>query len=309
MKKKLAAKLASVVLAAATAVFSAASVPASARYNNSGRTQIEAFTTAFQTYWKQTEKQKFPAGRYWNNPSNPDAYTYSECGNHPNLNHCARVPMGVNFVIGTGTILLPRYGDYNLYQCAGFARKLAKDFYGIPNNKDGVWLRGFFNMGNIQLRAGDQLRIGGTHSVFITDVQGNTVKFADCNAFGKCQIRWDITATVNQNTGTLSYSDQQGYHNYSINYVTRPGMAGDVNGDTFVNSQDRDAILFIANNVYSFSNVNYGYAMEAADLNNDGSVTMDDWNIVNAQLKAPILPNQKFLTHTTAVVTNNYSWF
>ena len=308
MKTKFGAKLAAVLCAAAAAACSAGSIPASARYNNSGRTQIEAFTTSFQTYWKQTEMQKFPNGKYWNNPNNPDTYTNSGCTNHSNWNHCARVPMGVNFKSGTNKLLIQHDSNTNLFQCAGFARKLAMDFYGISNSQGGAWIRGAFSMGNISLRVGDQVRIGGCHSVFITDVQGNTVKFADCNALGNCQIRWNVTATVNQNTGRLQYYDQQGYHSYAMNYVTRPAMAGDVNGDTVVNSQDRDAVLFIACNAYSFNNVHPDYAREAADVNNDGTVTMEDWNIVNAQLNAPILPNQRFLT-TCSAMLSNYEYF
>jgi hypothetical protein len=82
-------------------------------------------------------------------------------------------------------------------------------------------------------------------------------------------------------------------------------MKADVNGDTVVNSQDRDAILYIANNVYSYNNVNNDYANDAADLNNDGQVTMADWNIANAQLNAPILTNQKFLTYCTLTSYSN----
>lgn len=303
MKIKFSAKLTAVICAAAAVALSSSVISAFAGWNVSSTTQVEAFTTSYQTFWKQKEMQKFPNGKFWNKHNDPDGYTSHGCWMNTSSN-CGQVYSGLHFISGSNNVLLPGNGDPYMHQCAGFARKLAQDFYGISSSAGGAWLVGNFNMGNIALRVGDQVRIG-SHTVFISDVQGNTVKFADCNAFGDCQIRWNITATVNQQTGTLQYYDQQGYHNTSINYVIRPGMAGDVNGDTVVNSQDRDAILYIANNVYSYNNVNNDYAIDAADLNNDGQVTMADWNIANAQLNAPILTNQKFLTYCTLTSYSN----
>lgn len=308
MKNKPAAKIIAVIAAAATTAFSAAAIPASARYNNSSQMQIEAFTTAYQTYWVNTEQQKFPGGAFWNSQNNPDGYTYTLCQYHPGTS-CGKVYWGQNFLSGSQFYLRSATGDQYMHQCAGFARKLAQDFYGIPSANGGVWLKINLSEGNVSLRVGDQLRINDQHTIFITHISGNTVTFADCNGIGPCVIRWNGTATVNPGTCELTMDGST----YTMSYVFRPGMAGDVNGDSYVTSLDRDAILYMSYNHYPYTNneVNRDYAYEAADLNNDGRITMDDWNIANAQLNYPILTNQRFLTTCglSNYSYNNYLYF
>ena len=300
MKIKFAAKLTAVICAAAAVALSSSVISAFAGWNVSSTTQVEAFTTSYQTYWKQKEMQKFPNGKFWNKNNDPDGYTGHGC-QWGTSSGCGRVYGGLQFIVGTNNMLRPTNNDYDMMQCAGFARKLAQDFYGIHSSAGGAWLIG---PGNAALRVGDQVRIG-KHTVFITDIQSiKKVLFADCNAFGTCQIRWNMQAEVNQTNHTLLYYDEMGKHETVIDYIIRPGMAGDVNGDSIVTQEDLNAIRNIVNNTYPYSYVNQDYANNAADLDNDGWITMKDWNIANAQLNTPILTNQRFLTHCTIT---NYS--
>ena len=303
MKNKRIAKLVAVIAAAATAAFSAAAIPAYAGWNVSTTMQYQAISSSYQRNWVQNEMRKFLSGKYWNKHNDPDGYTNYPCV-LPTSSNCGKVYAGVHFKASSNIVLIQQSGDPYMYQCAGFARKLAQDFYGIDSSYGGAWLRGYCYANNVVLRVGDQLRIncGNTdHTVFITEVSGNNVKFADCNWIGTCQIRWNIQATVQQNSCTLKI----GNVSYPMKYIYRPVLAGDVNADSVVNETDVEAIRLIANHTYSYNNINASYANEAADLNNDGQVTMADWNIASAQLNAPILTYQRFLTHVTL---ENYTY-
>ena len=309
MKNRLAKKLIAVLAAAAT-VFGPAAIPASATSNNSGTTQSEAFTTPYQTYWLQNEMQKFPANAFWNG-SNANSYTYQACNHQRTIATCATVDCGTMFLAKTDKIFLPPPNrGRNMRQCAGFARKLALDFFGISDG--GVWTATECKKNNVWLRFGDQLRIdtgnGYHHTIFITSVQGYDVVFADCNWNNNCQIRWNVHATVDNYNNALIIDNRS----YPMNYYFRPALAGDIDGDTLVTANDITAIRKIANpsvyGQYSYTNVNRDYAKEAADLDNDGRVTMADADLAAAQFNATnlcVLPDQRFLTYCNPQITSS----
>ncbi len=291
MSKKITAKIGAVLMTAAIAM-GAAAMPASATYNKSTTSQADAFTTSYQTYWKAKEKQKFPHGKYWNS-SNPDSYTSTPCRDHSNYSTCGTVPL--RYTVSAGYTALPSSESYtDVYQCYAFARKLAIDFYGGCQ----VWTRHRTDK-NFKVRVGDQIRIrytysNGTssyHSVFVTDVTGNSIKFAECNAGSPCQIRWDRSASIH-NGGFID-----GGNYYSILWVDRPAMAGDVNGDAVVDWSDANALYAICNGTYNYGSANRSYVREAADLNNDGNVTYTDYQLLCRTANSiGYLPTQKFLT-------------
>ena len=255
MKSKIAAAFAAAVMAVCAAV-----TPASATHGDSGTSQREAFTTPYQTYWKACEQYKFPAGKYWNG-GNPESYTNTPCNGHAHDNYYQH-----DYIYSKGFTSF--IGSVNGYQCYGFAQKLQSDFYGVTA---GAWIRLTDTAGR-QLRVGDHLRINGyKHSVFVTEVNGNTLKFADCNAGGTCVIRWDVNATVNN--GVLSYNGLTRV----IDWIERPIMQGDVNGDSVIDWLDINDIVSLYRGLYNFSGKQKNPIMEAADLNNDRHVTVQDY--------------------------------
>ena len=281
MKTKLRTRIAAALAAAAIAA-GAAAIPAEARYNNSATSQVEAFTTPYQTYWKYCEMYKFPAGKYWNG-GNADSWTNTPCNNH---NACNWVPF--RNTINKGYTPLPAGETFGgLIQCYGFARKLATDFYGGCQ----VWVRHRYSSG-FQFRVGDQVRINNdTHSVFITEVNGNSIKFADCNWDNRCGIRWDVSATITN--GRFRF----GGTSYQISYIDRAGMAGDINGDSKITIEDVHSIEQIYRGVYTYGNQNRSYVNEAADLDNDGRVTYYDSQLAWQQYDGSgYFPHQRFLT-------------
>ncbi|HEX3038135.1 MAG TPA: hypothetical protein VHO94_03980 [Oscillospiraceae bacterium] len=110
------------------------------------------------------EQAKFPDGTYWAG-GNPDHYTTSPSKQENSFE--------------------------GAYQCQGFALKLAYDLYGSNARDD--WQRAS-NLNN--LKPGDLIRYytSSEHTIFVTNVNGNTITFADCNYVGKagdCKIRWN----------------------------------------------------------------------------------------------------------------------
>ena len=259
MKTKMSTRIAAAFAAAVMAVC-AAVTPASATHGDSGTSQREAFTSPYQTYWKACEQNRFPAGKYWNG-GNPESYTSSPCNGHAHDNYYRH-----NNIYSQG--FTSYIGSVNGYQCYGFAQKLQSDFYGVTT---GAWIR-FTNPAGMQLRVGDHVRIGnGQHSVFVTEVNGNSVKVADCNAGGTCVIRWDVNASVSGSTFYL-----QGYA-YRLYWIERPIMQGDVNGDSVIDWLDINDIVSLYRGLYNFSGKQKNPIMEAADLNNDRHVTVQDY--------------------------------
>ena len=285
MEFKIKAKISAFLMAATIAVGAAAALPSSATYNNSGRTQRDAFTPSSQGYILTDEQYKFPAGKYWNG-GNANSWTNSPCnGSHSNDNWFTQHNI---YSAGYTSYL----GAVNGHQCYGFAAKLASDFYGGAD----AWIR-FTNTNNFQFRVGDIVRIGNDmHSVFITQVNGNSLKFADCNWDGHCKIRWNVSATYSSSNNKLNF----GSSSYKVYWVERPVMAGDVNGDGMVTWMDMSYIYDIASGNYNFSGKPQkvkNVIKEAADLDNNGVINYTDFQIAYSYYTATYLPDQKFLTN------------
>ena len=140
-------------------------------------------------------KEKFPDGMYWNHVGspdpNPDGYTQFPC------DECER-PYGCRDCTQKADCTCNSF--LGAWQCVGFVKKLAYDYYGT-NTRD--WTE-FYDLD--QLQAGDLIRFrNDTHSIWVTAVDGDTVTYADCNFTGKCQIRWDGQLSKTTIQESLSY--------------------------------------------------------------------------------------------------------
>ncbi|MDE7424377.1 MAG: cadherin-like beta sandwich domain-containing protein [Lachnospiraceae bacterium] len=130
-------------------------------------------------------QQKFPAGKYWNHMgssvNNPDGYTNIPCTHHGN---CSKNGYG-------GWCGCNSFNGQSI-QCFGFAEKLGYDVFGT--NPRTSWIK-YNSLSNV--RPGDIIRYKNNgHSIFVTNVVGDTITFADCNSDNHCKIRWN--ATINK---------------------------------------------------------------------------------------------------------------
>ena len=289
MKKTMRIKLAS-LLAAAVAVCSTSvmsSFAAQTKYNDSAVMQYETFTPSYQTSWIEDEMEKFPNGKYWNG-GKADGYTSQACmrNNHSNDNYFQHDYVYQEAINGGYVNIGPLLGG----RCTGFAQKLASDFYGGSRNPDkaaNVWIQHRYKEG-MKLRVGDHIRIKQEgHSMFVTAVDGDSITLADCNWWYTCRIRWNHTELLKD---------------LHIISVERPVMVGDANLDSEFNAEDIQLISQIAKRnewVYDYDlkkMVKRGndvfrckedpslylpkaLVMQAADMNADGKVDLNDWSM------------------------------
>lgn len=139
------------------------------------------------------------------------------------------------------------------------------------------------------------------HSIFITDVsEDGIISFAECNGeLNDCQIRWGRNSYYHSlNWETVYLPDRNNNpvmrillsgNTYSQVYVTkdfildhaeyyeRPGIAGDLNFDGYLNSADAE--IFESTIMFNGANNNsYTAPMPFYDVNGDGYVDMQDVN-------------------------------
>lgn len=135
---------------------------------------------------------KFPAGKYWNHmgssTNNPDGYTSTPCTHHGN---CSKNDTDYSGLCGCNS-----FGSS--IQCFGFANKLAYDAYGSLYTS---WGRTTLN----NLKPGDVIRYKNNgHSIFVTNVSGDTITYGDCNSDNHCKIRWNATISKSTVASTLT---------------------------------------------------------------------------------------------------------
>ena len=124
--------------------------------------------------------EKYPHGTYWNG-GDPETYTLTPCDHHTDCDISGSC--GCNTFRGWGI------------QWLGFAYQLATLIYGGDQYLERTPI---YNSAAIDdLKAGDIVRYrNGTHSIFITSVDGDVVTFADCNSDHHCVIRWGQTTST-----------------------------------------------------------------------------------------------------------------
>lgn len=196
-------------------------------------------------------QSKFPHGKYWNHVgssvNNPNGYTSTPCAKHGSCSY-------------TGSCGCNSFNGQSI-QCFGFAEKLAYDIFGT--NPSRTWKKS----GSISsVSKGDIIRYkNNSHSIFVTNVSGNTITYADCNSDGHCVIRW------NQK---INKSDVWG-----LNYVWHAN-----NYDEIINT-NADITKPTVSNWKIERTENNGYAVAANVSDNVGvtSVKCATWTETNGQ--------------------------
>lgn len=166
---------------------------------------------------RMTELQnKFPNGKYWNHVGisgdNSDGYTSSPCTLHKASN--------VSHVYGTNGCTCNHFackGHVSATQCMGFANKLGYDVFG-----DTTWTL-HTNSGKAyqEIKVGDIVRIGGSHSVFIIAKNGNVVTVGEANYKPNCEISWGRTIDLT----TEIITNYERADNYAAVLGTAPSNA------------------------------------------------------------------------------------
>lgn len=164
---------------------------------------------------RMTELQnKFPNGKYWNHVGmsvdNSDGYTSSPCDATLHKIKDGRHTNGTN---GCTCNHFACKGHLSAAQCMGFANKLGYDVFGNT-----TWTL-HTNSGKAyqEIKVGDIVRIGGSHSVFIIAKNGNVVTVGEANYKPNCEISWG--RTIDLTTVTITNYER------ADNYATVLGMA------------------------------------------------------------------------------------
>ena len=129
-------------------------------------------------------QEKFPNGKYWNHvgssKNNQDGYTDTPCPSHNSTATC-------NCYVVNGREMA--------WQCQGFVMKCGYDACGSDPY---TWPIIASSSALDDLKPGDIIRYfttNGKHSIFVTDISGDTITFGDCNSDFHCKIRWGTTTT------------------------------------------------------------------------------------------------------------------
>ncbi|MBQ3258728.1 MAG: leucine-rich repeat protein [Oscillospiraceae bacterium] len=283
---------------------------------NAATTKVMYSTVLSQ--WKSkisSEQKKFPNYSYWNHKgiSNYNDETYSWIP-------CDHVHEKVKGQLCCSETKLSS-GDKN-GQCNGFAYKLAKDIWGTTefytNNMDSSYVPKVGD--NVRLNFKVQTNHGEEiqpHSIFITDVSGSTVTFAECNGeLEDCRILWGrkqyyskVTAqdiwVADKNGKSVSATVYKGDYNslktvntsylrtYGANY-SRPIIAGDLNHNDVLDSGD--AMIFADTVMKNGRTMKDNHTpLSYYDVNADGRVDYTDYNEIrygrnNLRI---VLPNEE----------------
>lgn len=151
-------------------------------------------------------QEKYPHNKYWNHygmsGNNANGYTNHECTGHK---YC-------NYFIHNGT----KWSS----QCMGFAQQLAYLYSGSdPIDGDGWRLVKYRDNHDAYFEAIDNAKTGDvityyeptstaqakTHTVFVTEVSGDTLYLAECNYGGPCVIHWGRTMTKAKLKSRVNY--------------------------------------------------------------------------------------------------------
>ena len=140
-------------------------------------------------------QEQYPHGAYWNG-GNADSYTSTPCTHHSNCDY-------------SGSCGCNSFDGYCI-QCVGFAYQLATLIYGGNQYLERNPIYDSSALDN--LKAGDIVRYrNGTHSIFVTAVDGDIVTFADCNSDYQCVIRWNQTILKSTLKASFTYLDPAPY--------------------------------------------------------------------------------------------------
>lgn len=134
-------------------------------------------------------QDKYPHGTYWNG-GNSETYTTTPCSSHRNCSW-------------TGSCGCNSY-DGRAIQCIGFAYQLASIVYDCDPYT--TWGKSYSKNALNNVKPGDIIRYrNDRHSIFVTNVSGDTITFADCNYYHNCQIRWEQTISKSTIRQTFTY--------------------------------------------------------------------------------------------------------
>ena len=209
---------------------------------------------------------KFPQGKYWNHApdekGDPDSWTDKPCTHHSE---------------SSSYIYWRDHGcnDFTAYnfvsvQCDGFARKLAYDMYGSDCRYE--WVK---DSDLSTLKAGDVIRYNNdSHTIFVLDVQGDTVSVAECNWNEDCMISYTRTESRQYLENAVTWIAHAPYE--ATHGEVPVSLIGDANLDSSVTLNDAVAILqYVANqNKYPLSPQALANA-DCCDPGNSGVTGLD----------------------------------
>ena len=279
-----------------TFIASASSVGALSAVNTAAASGKESYRTILNRWSTKLSEEEdlLPNGKYWNHKeiggTSDKAYSRYACDNNAeDCKYCCETSFesSYNSQWDRDSGKKP-----TINQCFGFAHMLAKD----------IWDTRFFVCHDVkggkytEPRKGDnvrlQFKVDGTddvaeHSIFITDISGDNIEFADCNYnMGSCLIRWKADSCYenfkyqnNRKTGyNLVTVDKEFLKQYAIK-VYRPIIKGDFNLNGKI---DNDDVKYFKSTYIDYGNTSGNDSLhpiptQIYDVNSDGKVTEADY--------------------------------
>ncbi|MDO5558619.1 MAG: hypothetical protein Q4F95_03375 [Oscillospiraceae bacterium] len=277
MRKRVLSILCASIFAASMAVpsISAADIPVTPGVSVTLQSQKTCMMPQNMTDFVRAEYQKYPNSKYWAG-GNVNHWTSSPSSTYNYYTPDFLCSSGMRYDSSGNQLGVFGYyaiSTYSMRRSAGFASKLQADYFQTDSfiqcnlSRSSNRIK-FDDNTTYTPRIGDVIKFydNGGFSIFITNVNGSTISYVDCDADGNCKINWSNTANM---------SDLNVHGHRYVDYVQRPMMVGDVNGDTFIDAKDQTELFYIQLNeptvVY-----NRKYRDAAADITRDGIISILD---------------------------------
>lgn len=209
-----------------------------------------------------------------------------------------------------GTYYINNNGMAAAWQCYGFACQVGYDIFQVDPYQG--W---YVSFDVASIVPGDIIRFSWSadrfnpHAIFVTNVSGDTIYYADCNSTGPCQISWDNEISIAKISECLcnfpeTYTDED--ESGETTAADAKDTSKDENGKEKKNSNVHPSRVGIYH-----CPTNENYPIVSGDVNGDGKITSSDLltfvrYIADADKKLAVISSATDVNGDTKVNARDY---